>query len=83
MFVHLNPKLCTSVIKSVNRIGGEGEEDISPLSNGEKTSCNVVNLNVSVKAIGPSQAFVTYDNFLPHLSDHRALLGYLIYFRET
>lgn len=89
MFTHLNPKLCLSVIKSVTRIGGEGEEDISLISNGEKTTCNVINLNVTVDSIGTvsdagiGHVFVHYDNFLPHLSDHRVLLGYLIYLRET
>ncbi|XP_074599989.1 insulin receptor-like isoform X2 [Brevipalpus obovatus] len=89
MFTHLNPKLCLSVIKSVTRIGGEGEEDISLISNGEKTTCNVINLNVTVdnnnivRDVGINDVYVHYDNFLPHLSDHRVLLGYLIYVRET
>lgn len=64
-------------------IGGETEQDISLLSNGDKISCNVVTFPLDIGGISKSAAVLRWPNFMKNMSDFRLLLGYLIYYKEA
>lgn len=82
---HFNAKLCMNIIEkfkdNVVDLRGVSKlppEEVAPNSNGDKTACNVTNLNVTVNAVMHNLAVLylqplTYD-------DERQLLGYLLYY---
>ncbi|XP_015788259.2 LOW QUALITY PROTEIN: insulin-like peptide receptor [Tetranychus urticae] len=84
IFFHINPKLCTTKIKQIHRkIAIEDDKDISPYSNGDKTACELIKLNLTIASSGPTYAYLQWPNFLKNLTDARSLLGYLVYYREA
>ncbi|XP_034183962.1 insulin receptor [Osmia lignaria lignaria] len=84
LFFHYNPKLCLSKIvqfsKMVN-ISNFTDLEVQPESNGEKVACNVVNINITVKELGPDYADLVWDSYKP--PEGQQLLSYLLNYIET
>ncbi|CAK9806830.1 Insulin-like receptor [Anthophora plagiata] len=84
LFFHYNPKLCLSKIvefsKMVN-ISNFTDLEVQPESNGEKVACNIVNINITVKNLGPDYANLVWDNYKP--PEGQQLLSYLLNYIET
>lgn len=84
LFFHYNPKLCLSKIvqfsKMVN-ITNFTDMEVQPESNGEKVACNVVNINITVKELGPDYADLVWDSYKP--TEGQKLLSYLLNYMET
>ncbi|RWS08270.1 insulin receptor-like protein [Dinothrombium tinctorium] len=91
IFFHLNPKLCVRYIDELKNYaqlkgypdGTWSDDDVSPFSNGEKVPCEVLKLNVTVQSITSDTVLLKWENFKRNLIDQRALIGYLIYYKET
>lgn len=84
LFFHYNPKLCLSKIvqfsKMVN-ISNFTDLEVQPESNGDKVACNIVNINITVKHLGPDFADLVWDSYKPPLGQQ--LLSYLLNYIET
>lgn len=87
MFFHFNPKLCMNVIESFKDNVVELRnvpfrsipvDEIAPLSNGDKTACNVTTLEVVITAIKSNVVIMTLTPL--SYEDDRQLLGYLLYY---
>ncbi|KAI1301322.1 Insulin receptor [Halotydeus destructor] len=91
VFFHWNQKLCLDKIedmkqKAIIRDGHWDEHDVSRLSNGDRMACNFVDLQPEINVMKKGQtqmAMVYWNNFQADLYDFRALLGYMIYYREA
>ncbi|RWS28280.1 Insulin-like peptide receptor [Leptotrombidium deliense] len=92
IFFHLNPKLCLKYIDELKNhtimreySGGKNwsDYDVSPHSNGEKVPCEVSKLHVEVSKRSTTVVVIKFDNFMRNMTDHRTLLGYLIYYKEA
>ncbi|XP_034951870.1 insulin-like receptor [Chelonus insularis] len=84
MFFHYNPKLCMSKITALaNMVGITNftELEIQPDSNGEKVACDIVNINITVKQKGSSDATFEWEVYNPR--DGQRLLSYLLNYIET
>nr|XP_031842328.1 insulin-like peptide receptor [Nomia melanderi]XP_031842335.1 insulin-like peptide receptor [Nomia melanderi]XP_031842344.1 insulin-like peptide receptor [Nomia melanderi]XP_031842355.1 insulin-like peptide receptor [Nomia melanderi]XP_031842364.1 insulin-like peptide receptor [Nomia melanderi]XP_031842374.1 insulin-like peptide receptor [Nomia melanderi]XP_031842384.1 insulin-like peptide receptor [Nomia melanderi]XP_031842395.1 insulin-like peptide receptor [Nomia melanderi]XP_03184240 len=84
LFFHYNPKLCLSKIvqfsKMVN-ITNFTDMEVQPESNGEKVACNIVNINITVRNLGPDYADLVWDSYKP--PEGQQLLSYLLNYIET
>ncbi|XP_012150893.2 insulin receptor isoform X1 [Megachile rotundata] len=84
LFFHYNPKLCLSKIvqfsKMVN-ISNFTDLEVQPESNGEKVACDIVNINITVKDLGPDFADLVWDSYKP--PEGQQLLSYLLNYIET
>ncbi|KZC13496.1 Insulin receptor, partial [Dufourea novaeangliae] len=84
LFFHYNPKLCLSKIvqfsKMVN-ITNFTDMEVQPESNGEKVACNIVNINITVRHLGPDYADLVWDSYKP--PEGQQLLSYLLNYIET
>ncbi|XP_076171634.1 insulin receptor [Ptiloglossa arizonensis] len=84
LFFHYNPKLCLSKIvqfsKMVN-MSNFTDLEVQPESNGEKVACNIVNINITVKQLGPDYADLVWDSYKP--PEGQQLLSYLLNYVET
>lgn len=84
LFFHYNPKLCLSRIERLGKMVGISnftDLEVQPESNGDKVACDVVNINISVEAVGPNYANLVWDSYKPSRSQR--LLSYLLNYIET
>lgn len=81
LFFHFNPKLCFNKIEDLERMAARGVKIATPetarLANGDRASCNVIQLNVSITKIESFSAILEWEPL--KLDDERSLLGYLVY----
>ncbi|XP_031636037.1 insulin-like receptor isoform X2 [Contarinia nasturtii] len=85
MFFHFNPKLCMNIIQEfkdnvteLRNVSILPIDEVAANSNGDKTACNVTELNVRITTISYS-AVVMELTPLPY-DDERQLLGYLLHY---
>lgn len=81
---HFNPKLCLSKILDLSKmvnITNFTDTEVQPQSNGEKVACNIVNINITVKHLGPDYADLAWDSYKP--PEGQQLLSYLLHYVET
>lgn len=86
IFVHLNPKLCPHRIdnlKTYATVADWDSIDVSAHTNGDKEACNTEKLEVIFERSGPRKALIKFQNFAKQMNDTRALLYYLINYREV
>lgn len=86
IFIHLNPKLCPSVIdkmKIYTNIREWNNEDVSRHSNGDKEVCVKDKLLVAFHKSTSKHALIHFDNYVNTMNDSRKLLYYLINYREV
>ncbi|KAK1133274.1 hypothetical protein K0M31_011090 [Melipona bicolor] len=84
LFFHYNPKLCLSTIKQLSvmvNITNYTDLEVQPQSNGEKVACDIVNINITVKNLGPDYADLMWDSYEP--PEGHKLLSYLLNYIET
>lgn len=84
LFFHYNPKLCLSKIIQFSQmvnITNYTDLEIQPQSNGEKVACDIVNINITVKNLGPDYADLMWDSYKP--PEGQQLLSYLLNYIET
>ncbi|CAL7939518.1 unnamed protein product [Xylocopa violacea] len=84
LFFHYNPKLCMSKIVQLSKmvnISNYNDMEVQPESNGEKVACDIVNINITVKNLGPDYADLVWDSYKP--SEGQQLLSYLLNYIET
>ncbi|KAF3426654.1 hypothetical protein E2986_05963 [Frieseomelitta varia] len=84
LFFHYNPKLCLSKIIQFSQmvnITNYTDLEIQPQSNGEKVACDIVNINITVKNLGPDYADLMWDSYEP--PEGQKLLSYLLNYIET
>ncbi|CAD1477296.1 unnamed protein product [Heterotrigona itama] len=84
LFFHYNPKLCLSKIIQFSQmvnITNYTDLEIQPQSNGEKVACDIVNINITVKNLGPDYADLMWDSYEP--PEGQKLLNYLLNYIET
>ncbi|KAG5669147.1 hypothetical protein PVAND_017042 [Polypedilum vanderplanki] len=86
-FFHFNPKLCfykieqftkNSAIKGFNTTDMLENFEMTKLSNGDKTPCDLTLLSVTVEQIYPHAALLVWDPL--KLEDERTLLSYVVYY---
>lgn len=80
LFFHYNPKLCFFKIERLvpNPHTMIENYEFATKSNGDKTPCNVTNLEVSVVAIYPGAALLNWKPL--KLDDERSLLSYVVFY---
>lgn len=95
VFFHINPLLCVKEIEKLLKVNGLAEVtvlrdlekfdtyDVNPLSNGDKTACHLVNLDLRVQKVSHKMAMFNWVNYRKGLDDPRELLGYLIYYKKA
>ncbi|UYV63309.1 InR [Cordylochernes scorpioides] len=86
VFFHFNSKLCLSKIDQLKQyadVNPWNEQDVSPMSNGDRVACNLTTFSIRFGRVSSSSAILIWDNFRRNLSDPRNLLGYVIYYREA
>ncbi|GAB6018965.1 hypothetical protein CHUAL_000605 [Chamberlinius hualienensis] len=86
VFFHYNPKLCLDKIYSfvnTSKPQASDEKDISVQSNGNRASCVVSTLNITIIRVDAEMAIIEWTNFLTMIDDQRSLLGYLLSYREA
>ncbi|XP_037044053.1 insulin-like receptor isoform X2 [Bradysia coprophila] len=88
MFFHFNPKLCLNVIEelklNVMDLRSESSltnDEVASDTNGDKTSCNMKELNAEINRIDYDSVVIQFEPVL--YDDSRSLLGYLVYFRPA
>lgn len=94
-FFHINPLLCIKEIEKLLKHHGYAEikmlkdqtkfepYDVSQLSNGDKTACNVDDLDLRVFRKSYKMAMIDWINYKAKLDDPREVLGYLIYYKKA
>lgn len=87
VFFHINPKLCRSRIEELRtyaKVPDWSEQDVSPLTNGDRAACDVHRINATLQKVGNRIAVVNWSlEFEKQIYDRRALLGYVVYYREA
>lgn len=80
LFFHFNPKLCFYKIERLTLSNPQRIEnyDTAKISNGDKTPCNVTNIEVKVESIYAQGALLTWPPL--KLDDERSLLSYVVYY---
>ena len=85
MFFHFNPKLCMNIIEEfksnvvdLRNVSKLPIDEVAPNSNGDKTACNVTELQVEVKRLSHNVVVMELQP-MPY-EDERQLLGYLLYY---
>lgn len=85
IFFYNNPKLCTSVVKefknNVTDLRNESQlqiNEVSPYSNGDKTACNVIELDVQIKNTSDNSIVLQLESLAN--SNEQQLIGYLLYY---
>ncbi|KAG4073973.1 hypothetical protein HA402_014178 [Bradysia odoriphaga] len=88
MFFHFNPKLCANVIDEfkfdVIDLRSESsltDDEVASDTNGDKTSCNMKELNVEINRINCDTVVIQFEPLF--YDDYRSLLGYLMYYRSA
>ncbi|CAG9816610.1 unnamed protein product [Phaedon cochleariae] len=83
-YFHFNPKLCYDKIEKLREITGLkpfSELDVARNSNGDKTACNIIPLQLNVTDIKNKEVTLRWVPF--QIDDQRKLLAYSVYIRET
>lgn len=87
VFFHINPKLCLTRIKELHehaKVANWSEQDVSPLTNGDRAACEVHRINATLQKVGNKIAVVNWSlEFEKQIYDRRSLLGYVVYYREA
>ncbi|XP_026678999.1 insulin-like growth factor 1 receptor, partial [Diaphorina citri] len=84
IFFHFNPKLCYYHIKNLATKAGVTsltDTEVPKSSNGDKAACNISWINATITNIQPYIVTVQWNKFDHY--DSRALLSYLIFYKET
>ncbi|XP_037044054.1 insulin-like receptor [Bradysia coprophila] len=88
MLFHFNPKLCLNVIEelklNVMDLRSESSltnDEVASDTNGDKTSCNMKELNAEINRIDYDSVVIQFEPVL--YDDSRSLLGYLMYYKPT
>ncbi|KAF5294238.1 hypothetical protein FQR65_LT10824 [Abscondita terminalis] len=79
---HYNPMLCLKEIEHLHKITGVEYTsiDVSTFSNGDKTACNEIDLNVSIRDISSRSITLAWDIF--QVDVNQTVVGYLLYYIE-
>lgn len=85
MFFHFNPKLCMNIIEEfkdnvteLRNVSRLPTDEVAPNSNGDKTACNVTELEVKTTKVSHNSVVMELRP-LPY-EDERQLLGYLLHY---
>ncbi|KAG4073858.1 hypothetical protein HA402_014063 [Bradysia odoriphaga] len=85
MFFHFNPKLCMNVIEELKldvidlrSESSLNDVEVAPDTNGDKTACDIVKLNVLIKEINANNVVMELA-----LLERDEPLGYLIYYKPA
>ncbi|KAF4530738.1 hypothetical protein B566_EDAN007959 [Ephemera danica] len=84
LFFHFNPKLCLYKIQKLRQVANLSEftdSEVARDSNGDKVACNVTELRTRVQRRTSSAVIIEWEPFQHH--DHRALLGYVLFYIEA
>lgn len=94
VFFHINPLLCMKEIRKLLTENGVAEirsleeqkfddYDVSRLSNGDKTACDLTDLDLEINSTSHKVVQFSWYNYKLNLHDPRELLGYLIYYKKA
>ncbi|KAF5302261.1 hypothetical protein FQA39_LY10300 [Lamprigera yunnana] len=77
---HYNPMLCLKEIAKLGEVTGleYTSIDVSLFSNGDKTSCNTINLNVKIAKLSSISITLAWDKF--EVGVEQTVVGYLLYY---
>uniref|UniRef100_A0A1Y1KTZ9 Tyrosine-protein kinase receptor n=3 Tax=Photinus pyralis TaxID=7054 RepID=A0A1Y1KTZ9_PHOPY len=79
---HYNPMLCLKEIERLRVVTGIefSSIDVSTFSNGDKTACNYLNLNLSVTHVNSRTIILNWNAFA--VGANETVVGYLLYYIE-
>lgn len=80
--IYLNPKLCYNLIKDFVKDESRIEDlKATKNTNGDKNSCNTIELEVRVETLSSNHALLDWKKLA--LADNRKLLNYVVYYMPT
>lgn len=87
MFFHFNPKLCMNFIDELkhNVVDLQSESnfednEVTPLSNGDRVACNIIELNVEIMEIRHNTVAMQLET---PLDNDGQVIGYLVYYKPA